>query len=117
MVSTKPHLSHTIPKKNPKPSRQCFLKPVIGRVQRPESSPIRGANAKSQLEPPNTPYSHWGSSVLSSPPSRVNDKGKEPHPEFSIAEFPELSIDIFKPMDDGIDLDADEIKGRNAWIP
>ena len=30
-------------------------------------------------------------------------------------DFPELSIDVFKPMDGGIPLDDDEIKGRNTW--
>ncbi len=30
-------------------------------------------------------------------------------------DFPELAIDVFKPMDGGIALSADEIKGRNTW--
>ncbi len=30
-------------------------------------------------------------------------------------EFPELTVDVFKSMDGGIDLSADEIKGRNTW--
>ncbi|HEX3718398.1 MAG TPA: hypothetical protein VH595_10565 [Verrucomicrobiae bacterium] len=30
-------------------------------------------------------------------------------------DFPELAVDVFKPMDGGIDLSADEIKGRNTW--
>jgi hypothetical protein len=30
-------------------------------------------------------------------------------------DFPELAIDVFKPMDGGIELSADEIKGRNTW--
>ena len=31
------------------------------------------------------------------------------------ADFPELALDVFKPMDGGIELSADEIKGRNTW--
>ena len=31
------------------------------------------------------------------------------------ADFPELAPDVFKPMDGGIALTADEIKGRNTW--
>ena len=31
------------------------------------------------------------------------------------ADFPELATDVFKPMDGGIELSADEIKGRNTW--
>jgi len=30
-------------------------------------------------------------------------------------DFPELATDVFKPMDGGIDLAPDEIKGRNTW--
>jgi hypothetical protein len=30
-------------------------------------------------------------------------------------DFPELAVDVFKPMDGGIELSADEIKGRNTW--
>jgi hypothetical protein len=30
-------------------------------------------------------------------------------------DFPELATDVFKPMDGGIALNADEIKGRNTW--
>jgi len=30
-------------------------------------------------------------------------------------DFPELSVDVFKPMDGGIELASDEIKGRNTW--
>jgi hypothetical protein len=33
------------------------------------------------------------------------------HPE----DFPELAADVFQPMDGGIELSADEIKGRNTW--
>src|SRR5574342_827906 len=32
------------------------------------------------------------------------------------ADFPQVSADLFKAMDGGIELDADEIKGRNTWI-
>ena len=35
--------------------------------------------------------------------------GREPE------DFPELAIDVFKPLDGGIDLSPDEIKGRNTW--
>lgn len=31
------------------------------------------------------------------------------------ADFPELAVDVFKPMDGGLTLDPDEIKGRNTW--
>ncbi len=31
------------------------------------------------------------------------------------ADFPELAADVFKPMDGGIELTPDEIKGRNTW--
>ena len=31
------------------------------------------------------------------------------------ADFPELAADVFKPMDGGIELSPDEIKGRNTW--
>jgi hypothetical protein len=30
-------------------------------------------------------------------------------------DFPELPVDVFQPMDGGISLSADEIKGRNTW--
>jgi|CZKI01.1.fsa_nt_gi hypothetical protein len=30
-------------------------------------------------------------------------------------DFPELAVDVFKPMDGGIALSDDEIKGRNTW--
>ena len=30
-------------------------------------------------------------------------------------DLPELAVDVFKPMDGGIDLAPDEIKGRNTW--
>lgn len=39
------------------------------------------------------------------------DSAEGRHPE----DFPELAIDVFKPMDGGIALSADEIKGRNTW--
>ncbi len=31
------------------------------------------------------------------------------------ADFPELALDVFQPMDGGIALSPDEIKGRNTW--
>lgn len=30
-------------------------------------------------------------------------------------DFPELAADVFKPMDGGIELTTDEVKGRNTW--
>ncbi len=32
------------------------------------------------------------------------------------ADFPESAVDYFKGMDDGIALDADQVKGRNTWM-
>jgi hypothetical protein len=32
------------------------------------------------------------------------------------ADFPEITADVFAPMDGGIQLAPDEIMGRNAWI-
>src|ERR1035438_10090875 len=43
-------------------------------------------------------------------PTPVDNAGGR-HPE----DFPELAADVFKPMDGGLDLSADEIKGRNTW--
>lgn len=31
------------------------------------------------------------------------------------ADFPELAVDVFQPLDGGIALTEDEIKGRNTW--
>jgi hypothetical protein len=31
------------------------------------------------------------------------------------ADFPQITADIFKPMDGGLDLSPEEIMGRNAW--
>src|ERR1700745_573650 len=31
------------------------------------------------------------------------------------ADFPQITADVFKPMDGGIDLSPEEIMGRNAW--
>ncbi|MBS0264978.1 MAG: hypothetical protein JSS02_23800, partial [Planctomycetes bacterium] len=31
------------------------------------------------------------------------------------ADFPELALDVFQPLDGGIDLTPEEIKGRNTW--
>jgi signal transduction histidine kinase len=31
------------------------------------------------------------------------------------ANFPQITADIFKPMDGGIDLSPEEIMGRNTW--
>jgi len=33
----------------------------------------------------------------------------------STADFPQITADIFKPMDGGIDLSPEEIMGRNTW--
>lgn len=33
----------------------------------------------------------------------------------TVADFPELAENVFQPMDGGIDLSPDEIKGRNTW--
>lgn len=41
----------------------------------------------------------------------IVDNGGGRKPE----DFPQLATDVFKPMDGGIALSADEIKGRNAW--
>ena len=30
-------------------------------------------------------------------------------------DFPELAADVFQPMDGGLELNSDEIKGRNTW--
>ncbi len=38
-----------------------------------------------------------------------NPGGRKPE------DFPELAVDVFKPMDGGIDLSPEEIKGRNTW--
>ena len=35
--------------------------------------------------------------------------GKKP------ADFPQITADVFKPMDGGIELSPEEIMGRNAW--
>jgi hypothetical protein len=32
------------------------------------------------------------------------------------ADFPQITADVFKPMDGGIQLSPEEIRGRNAWI-
>jgi hypothetical protein len=34
----------------------------------------------------------------------------------TVADFPELAADVFQPMDGGIALKPDEVKGRNTWI-
>jgi hypothetical protein len=34
----------------------------------------------------------------------------------TVADFPQISADVFTSMDGGIQLDAGEIRGRNAWI-
>ena len=33
----------------------------------------------------------------------------------STADFPQITADVFKPMDGGIDLSPEEIMGRNTW--
>src|SRR5262245_6499346 len=42
-------------------------------------------------------------------PPKDDANGRKPE------DFPELADDVFKPMDGGIELAADEIKGRNTW--
>jgi hypothetical protein len=50
------------------------------------------------------------SSTTSSQNSLADDaQGRRPE------DFPELAADVFKPMDGGIELAPDEIKGRNTW--
>src|SRR5580658_2659996 len=51
-----------------------------------------------------------GGCKRSEPPPVDNAEGRTP------ADFPELAADVFKPMDGGVDLASDEIKGRNTWI-
>ena len=45
------------------------------------------------------------------PPASLTDNGGGRKP----SDFPEIADDVFKPMDGGIDLSPDEIKGRNTW--
>lgn len=49
---------------------------------------------------------------------RINPPGKPPidGPGKTARDFPEPDTDFFKPMDGGIALSPEEIKGRNAWI-
>src|SRR5262245_14779089 len=51
-----------------------------------------------------------GCKPKSLPVSLVDDGGGR-KPE----DFPELADDVFKPMDGGIALTGDEVKGRNTW--
>jgi hypothetical protein len=44
-------------------------------------------------------------------PVSIVDDGGGRKPE----DFPELAVDVFKPMDGGIALSEDEIRGRNTW--
>ena len=44
-------------------------------------------------------------------PVSIKDDGGGRKP----SDFPELAADVFKPMDGGIALSAEEIKGRNTW--
>ena len=44
-------------------------------------------------------------------PSNLVDDGGGLKP----SDFPELEVDVFRPMDGGVELSADEIKGRNTW--
>src|SRR2546423_6493357 len=34
----------------------------------------------------------------------------------TVADYPELALDVFKEMDGGVQLTEDEIKGRNTWL-
>ena len=47
---------------------------------------------------------------LTKPTPVDNAGGRSP------SDFPELAADVFKPLDGGIELAPDEIKGRNTWI-
>src|ERR1035438_4815020 len=50
-----------------------------------------------------------GGCKLTEPAPADNAGGRSP------ADFPELAADVFKPMDGGIELNTNEIKGRNTW--
>src|SRR5436190_23233981 len=45
------------------------------------------------------------------PTVSLTDDGGGRKPE----DFPELALDVFPKMDGGVQLNADEIKGRNTW--
>ncbi len=45
------------------------------------------------------------------PKGSLEDRADGRKPE----DFPEIAADVFKPMDGGIALAPDEIKGRNTW--
>jgi len=48
--------------------------------------------------------------LIEKPVSLIDDAGgRKP------ADFPELAADVFQPMDGGITLNPDQIKGRNTW--
>lgn len=51
-----------------------------------------------------------GSCTKSPQPEPIDDAGGR-----TPADFPELAEDVFAPMDDGVKLSAEEIKGRNTW--
>ncbi|HEX2099772.1 MAG TPA: hypothetical protein VHF69_03855, partial [Candidatus Synoicihabitans sp.] len=51
-----------------------------------------------------------GLAACSKRASLVDDAGGR-----TVADFPELTADVFKPMDGGITLTPDEIAGRNTW--
>ena len=53
----------------------------------------------------------WLALGCAGPPASLLDDGGGRKPE----DFPELAEDVFKPMDGGIPLTSDEIKGRNTW--
>jgi len=59
--------------------------------------------------------------VVTSLASRCNGPKTEGWPDDGIAaglkpeDFPEIAFDVFKPMDGGVALSQDEIKGRNSW--
>jgi hypothetical protein len=56
-----------------------------------------------------TTISFAGGCKMTTPRPVDNAGGR--HPE----DFPELATDVFKPMDGGIELTTNEIKGRNTW--
>jgi mono/diheme cytochrome c family protein len=61
--------------------------------------------------------------VLASPIVGACDDSDSRHPVDdakaagkTVADFPELAVDVFKQMDGEIELSSDEIKGRNSWL-
>jgi hypothetical protein len=55
------------------------------------------------------PYSHLPAAKKNEPIDEAKAAGK------STADFPQITADVFKPMDGGINLSPKEIMGRNTW--